>query len=348
MMAPDLASGATSRSPSLPSNAPMAFVLGAGSFAVALTQVLVRNGFRVRLWCRRPERAAALRSGCLPLQPDLASWHDRVAAIEPGDRADGPYAIAISVVPTQHLRRVLAERSSEIPADVPWVSASKGIEIGTQALPSQILRAAGLAHEVGVLSGPSHAEEVVRGVPTAVVLAHPDRTVGASLQLALSSDTFRVYLSDDHRGVELGGALKNVIAVAAGIALGHGFGDNSLAALVTRGSVEMARLGEALGGQARTFAGLSGVGDLIVTCFSQHSRNRAFGLRVGQGENPEELLANAVGVVEGAHTAKAVVALADEVGVEMPISEEVFRIVHERKPVAEGIRDLLRRSLKDE
>lgn len=338
--------GSSSSARSVPARRPAGFVLGSGSFAVALTDVLVANGYRVRMWCRRPERATALSQGRLPLQSK--SWGDHVAAIESTDDPDGPYELAISVLPTQYLRRALDRRTAVIPTGIPWVSASKGIEIGTLALPSEILSQAGLAADVAVLSGPSHAEEVVRGVPTAVVLAHPDRRMGQMLQQALSSDTFRVYLSDDPRGVELGGALKNVIAVAAGIAVGHGLGDNSLAALVTRGSVEMARLGEAWGGQARTFAGLSGIGDLIVTCFSQHSRNRAFGIRVGRGEDPEQVLAGSVGVVEGAHTAKAVFALANQLGVDMPIAEEVYRIVHERKPVALGIRDLLQRSLKDE
>lgn len=321
-------------------------VLGAGSFGAALAWNLARKEIPVDVWCRSEERAEQLRARAHNSLPGV-TLPAGLEPVAPGDHFRGPYELAIAAVPTQYLRTVLKTETA-IPTEQPWVSAAKGIEIGTGALPSEILRDCGVTQPIGILSGPSHAEEVVRGVPTAVVLGHPDASLGRAQQELLSSDSFRVYHSSDPRGVELGGALKNVIALAAGIAVGQGFGDNSLAALVTRGSVEMARLGAALGGEPRTFSGLSGVGDLIVTCFSEHSRNRSFGVRIGRGESPREILQGLGHVVEGVHTARAVFDMARNLQVEMPIAEAVYGIVHGGEPVDAGIRNLLQRSLKDE
>lgn len=322
------------------------FVLGSGSFGSALAWVLASKGFAVDQWCRRPARAVEIDAGRNTQLPGV-QFPAGILAVLPGTRR-GPYDLAISAVPAQHLAAVLAHHGDDLPRGIPWVSATKGIEVTTLRRPSEILRDAGVAPLLAILSGPSHAEEVVRAVPTAVVLGHEDPAEGRYLQRALSMETFRVYWNGDALGVELAGALKNVIALAAGIAIGQGFGDNTLAALVTRGAVEMARLGVALGGQAQTFHGLSGVGDLMVTCFSDHSRNRRFGVRLGRGESPAQVMQGLSHVVEGVPTARAVVELGRAHGVELPIAEEVHRIVHEGKAVDQGIRDLLGRSLKEE
>ncbi|MEM7166783.1 MAG: NAD(P)H-dependent glycerol-3-phosphate dehydrogenase [Planctomycetota bacterium] len=321
-------------------------VLGAGSFGTSLACVLASNGIAVDLWCRSDERAADVARGRHSLLSDL-TLPAEIAPVRTGALGSN-YGFAISAVPTQHLAAVLDAQQSQLPTSIPWVSASKGIEIGTSRLPSGILRDAGIG-DVAVLSGPSHAEEVVRGVPTAVVLGHGGSAKeGQWLQENLSGESFRVYLNSDVVGVELGGALKNVIALGAGIAIGIGFGDNTVAALVTRGAVELARLGEALGGKSRTFSGLSGIGDLVVTCCSEHSRNRSLGVRIGAGEEPRQALSGLPHVVEGVYTSKAVVDLGQRVAVEMPIAEEVYKILHEGKPVDQGIRELLGRSLKEE
>lgn len=323
------------------------FVLGSGSWGTALAGHLSGKGCDVVQWCRRPERAREIEQGRHSLLEGVTLTNPIRTKVA-GDPTETGYALALSAIPTQHLRPVLEAHRTEFPLGVPWISASKGLELRRGRLPSQILTECGVVPEVAILSGPSHAEEVIRNVPTAVVLGCGDRELGASLQEALSSPTLRIYLNQDVLGVEWGGALKNVIAVAAGIAIGYGFGDNTLAALVTRGAVEMARLGVALGGRRETFSGLSGIGDLMVTCFSRHSRNRAFGIRIGQGEDPQEVLASSPHVVEGAHTSKAVVELCRSLDVEMPIAEEVHLIVHQGKDVGDGVRALLNRSLKEE
>jgi glycerol-3-phosphate dehydrogenase (NAD(P)+) len=300
----------------------------------------------VILSCRRREIAGAIARGEHPSLPGAplpagiatALFGEALPAVD----------FVISTVPTQRLREVLRALRATLPLDVPWVSGSKGLEIGTQRLPSEILVESGVRDAPAVLSGPSHAEEVVREVPTAVSLGDRDGDRAAWLQNSISEKTFRVYTNTDPIGVEWGGALKNVVALASGIAIGQGFGDNTLAALVSRGAVEIARLGVALGGRRETFSGLSGIGDLIVTCFSAHSRNRAFGIRVGRGEDPRALLAASQMVVEGVHTCRAVHELRETRSIEMPIAECVHRIVHEGGSVADGVRSLLARSLKEE
>ncbi len=322
-------------------------MLGSGSYAAALASVLERKGHQVALWCRREERALEIAAGRHSSLPEL-KLSPRVFPVRAGEPLSQDFDLAISVVPTQKLRGILEEHGRELPRQIPWVSASKGVELGTHKLPSQILVDHELSDAPAVLSGPSHAEEVAREVPTAVVLAHPQSGHGRQIQKWLSGEAFRVYLNNDPIGVEWGGALKNVIALASGIAIGWGFGDNTLAALITRGAVEMARLGIHLGGQGETFNGLSGIGDLIVTCFSEHSRNRHVGVRIGRGEDPQEVLAGMVQVVEGDHTSRAVWEISSSRGIEMPITEEVHLILHEEKNVQDGIQALLNRSLKEE
>ncbi len=323
------------------------FVLGSGSFAVALASVLAEKDYQVAIWCRRRERAEEIAAGRHSLLPGLR-LSSRVHPVLGGEPCQGRYDLALCVVPTQRLREILNRHAGDLPRGIPWISATKGVELGTYKRPSQILEEFGVDDAPAILSGPSHAEEVARGVPTAVVLAHSTPEVGGRIQKWLSGETFRVYVNSDPVGVEWGGALKNVIALASGIAIGMGFGDNTLAALITRGAVEIARLGVALGGERETFSGLSGIGDLIVTCFSEHSRNRQVGVRIGRGEDPQQVLAGMVQVVEGAQTAKAVAEIARSRGIDMPIAEEVYLILHEGKNVHDGIQALLKRSLKEE
>ena len=308
--------------------------------------VLARAGREVTLLCRRSEIAEQLRLGTHPSFPGV-TLPDGIETRVFGEPLPA-VEFAISTVPTQKLRGVLSEIAPTLPKDVPWVTGSKGLEIGTQSLPSQILGEFGIRLEVAILSGPSHAEEVIRNVPTAVSLGITDPELATFLQERISDATFRVYTNSDPIGVEWGGVLKNVVAIASGIAIGLGFGDNTIAALVARGAVEMARLGVDLGGHRETFSGLSGVGDLIVTCFSEHSRNRAFGIRIGAGENPSALLDDSNQVVEGVHTTRAVHELMEKRSIEMPIAEEVFQIIYGGRGAAEGVEALLNRSLKEE
>jgi len=231
---------------------------------------------------------------------------------------------------------------------VPVVSVSKGIENETGKRMTEVIAEALSGAPVAALSGPSHAEEVARGTPTAVVAASLSPELAQLVQHAFITERFRIYTGDDLVGVELGGSLKNVIAIAAGITDGLGFGDNAKAALVTRGQAEMSRLGVALGARQETFFGLSGIGDLMVTCFSKWSRNRGVGERLGLGETLEQILASMEMVAEGVRTAKSAVALSAQAGIEMPITHEVFAVLYQGKSPRQAMRDLMTREAKPE
>ena len=328
-------------------------VLGAGSWGTALAVSLAQGGHAVRLWARRPEAAAEMartrqNAPYLPgaeIPPGVAVTSSLDAAIEAAD-------VWVVAVPSQTVRGVLAPLADRVGADTTVVSVAKGIENGTLLTTSAVLRdvlPAADPDRVGVLYGPSHAEEVALGRPTSVVAAFRQPAVAQAVQALFMRPTLRVYANTDLVGVEVGGSVKNVMAVAAGMSDGLGLGDNAKAALVTRGLAEITRLGTALGARAETFAGLAGLGDLVVTCFSPHSRNRAFGERVGRGETTGEALGHSTMVVEGVRTTESVRALAAREGVEMPITEAVYAILFdgmdpadavghlmERDPVAEG------------
>jgi glycerol-3-phosphate dehydrogenase (NAD(P)+) len=241
---------------------------------------------------------------------------------------------------------MVAPLRSRIRAGTPVLSLSKGIEIGSLARPSEILESVLDAPRVTVLTGPSHAEEVARGLPTVVVAASRDESEARKWQESLSSPSLRVYTGDDPVGAELGGALKNVIAIAAGIVDGLGLGDNAKAALVTRGIVEMARLGTALGAKHATFFGISGIGDLITSCTSRHGRNLRVGREVAAGRKAEDVLKGMV--AEGVWTCTAARGLAKKHGLDLPITEEVCKILHEGKPPMEGLKSLMSRMPKSE
>src|SRR5262249_36165203 len=234
------------------------------------------------------------------------------------------------------------------PAGRPVLSLAKGLETGTFARPTEIVRQELGPRALAVLSGPSHAEEVARGLPTSVVAASDDLDLARWIPQAFSTARFRVYRNLDTVGVELAGAIKNVIGIAAGISDGLGFGDNSKAALLTRGLTEMARFGVALGAEPQTFWGLAGMGDLITTCMSRHGRNRAVGQRLGLGEKPTSILASMAMVAEGVNTTRSVHEKADKMGIAMPITQEVYRVLYEAKDPRVAVTDLRLRAPRAE
>lgn len=252
-------------------------------------------------------------------------------------------------VPTQHSAAMARQLKNAVPDTCPLVSLSKGLEQDSHARISEILqREWGPQHDFAVLSGPSHAEEVGQGLPAGLVCAAAQDSLSSAVVEACHQQNFRVYTSNDVIGVEMGGALKNVIAIAAGISDGMQLGDNIKATLVTRGLAEMRRLGRVLGAEDQTFAGLAGIGDLLTTCYSAHGRNRALGERIGRGEEAREVLASSNMVAEGAWTSSAVAALAAKHAIDMPVAEQVTAVLWDKKPLQEAIEDLLSRAAKEE
>ena len=256
--------------------------------------------------------------------------------------------VFLFAIPTQALRSFVT--AFEWPVDSTcWINGSKGLEQKTLNTPGQILTEfAPSGAAVFTLSGPSHAEELAVGMPTSLVLAGSDLSLRSKLQQDLSTDYCRVYASGDRRGVELSGALKNVVALAAGMCDGLGFGDNARGALITRGLAEISRVGQKLGGRWETFAGLAGMGDLITTCASQHSRNRYVGYQLGQGRNLDDILADMLQVAEGVTTTPAALELGITLGVEMPIAEQVNAVLYQGKSPQDAARSLMTRALKEE
>ena len=328
-------------------SAPPIAVLGAGSWGTALAVSLARGGHAVRLWARRPEAAAeiARTRRNAPYLPD-ALLPASVAVSSDLEAVAGGAGVWVVAVPSQSVRDVVAGLAGLATAETTVVSVAKGIETGTLLTTSAVLRdvlPGTDAGRVGVLYGPSHAEEVALGRPTSVVAALPVPGQAAHVQDLFMTPTLRVYTNPDVVGVEVGGSVKNVMAVAAGMSDGLGLGDNAKAALVTRGLAEITRLGLAMGAGAHTFAGLAGLGDLVVTCFSQHSRNRGFGERVGRGETRAEALAHSTMVVEGVKTTASVHQLAARHGVEMPITEAVHAILFDGLDPAVAVGQLMER-----
>ena len=322
-----------------------ALVIGDGSWGTTLALGLVRAGVTTTLWSRSPERAAehaATRRNerYLPgveLPAELSFSADPAAAAEGVD-------LVVSAVPTQYLRQVVLRFEDFLPSRLPVVSATKGLEIETFRRPAEILVEVLGERQTAILTGPSHAEEVARGLPASLVCASADMELAATVQGAFSSEALRVYTSPDPIGAELGGALKNVIALAAGISDGLQLGDNAKAALLTRGMVEMARFGQGHGGRSETFFGLAGFGDLVATCCSKHSRNRAVGEALGRGETLTEILERMSMVAEGVWTTRALFGPeADLGGLDLPIAEQVHAILFEEKDPRAAVLDLMRR-----
>ena len=324
-------------------------VIGAGSFGTALAMVLAGKGHQVTVWARKAEQIEEMKktgenSHYLPgvkLPPEIEFTSDLKEACQNKD-------YILFAVPAQSFRGVLTDAAKYIDTAVPVVNVAKGIEKGS------LLRLSQVAEEVipGVryvaLSGPSHAEEVARQLPTTVAVASKNHDLAVEIQELFITERFRVYSNEDLAGVELGGALKNIIALGAGISDGLGFGDNAKAAMMTRGITEMTRLGLTMGADMKTFSGLPGIGDLIVTCTSMHSRNRRCGILIGEGVNPEEATRRIGMVVEGISTAEAAYALANQYGIEMPITESIYKVIHREMDARSAVSYLMGREMKNE
>jgi glycerol-3-phosphate dehydrogenase (NAD(P)+) len=324
-------------------------VVGAGAWGTALADLLACNGHDVALWAFEPDVVKSINDR-----------HENArflagAALAPALRATGDFGEALDgaalvcvATPAQHLRAILARGVSSLPRRAAVCVASKGIERETLALMSEVVAQEAPGRPVVALSGPSFAAEVMARQPTAVVAASDDPVAAEMVQDLFSNRTFRIYTHDDIIGVELGGSLKNVMAVATGICEGAGFGFNSRAALITRGLAEMTRLGAALGARPATFAGLAGIGDLVLTCTGSLSRNRAVGIAVGRGATLDEALAGKETVAEGVATTKSALALAEREGVEMPIVSMAHRVLFEGHSAQRAVTDLMSRELRAE
>ena len=324
-------------------------VLGAGAWGTALARHLTLSGHAVTLWAREPEvveeaRAAHVNSRFLPgvdLPASLSVTGDLAEAVAGIERV-------LLVVPSQHLRAVLRQAAGALRPDAVLVVAAKGIETGTLALMTEVAAAEAPGRPSAVLSGPSFAREVARGDPTAIVLAATDGALARTLQAEISHGGLRLYTNGDPTGVQLAGSLKNVFAIASGVAAGLGFGSNTIAALITRAVAELRRLGAAAGGRRETFDGLAGVGDLVLTCTGELSRNRRVGELIGTGLTLPEALAQTQGIAEGVETSRSAHALANRCGVEMPIVEQVHAVLHGGRSAREGITGLMARPLRRE
>ncbi|MFO7803372.1 MAG: NAD(P)H-dependent glycerol-3-phosphate dehydrogenase [Desulfovermiculus sp.] len=326
-------------------------VVGAGSWGTTLAGLLADKGLSASLWVREPELASIIQSTRenawflpqvkLPQELEVSTDLGRVLA-------EATYVLM--AVPCQFLRQVLRQVRGLLPPQPAIVCCSKGIETDSLKPMSGVVweELGDLQPKYAVLSGPSFAREVSQGLPTAVTLGCMDRELGPSLQSALSTQSFRVYLSQDYRGVELGGALKNVMAIATGISDGLEFGTDARAALITRGLAEMSRLGVALGATGQTFMGLAGVGDLVLTCTGDLSRNRQVGLRIGRGESLDSIVSSMQAVAEGVKTTQAVHALGSAHNVELPITDQVYGMLYANKNPRQAVYELMTRTLKEE
>lgn len=326
-------------------------VIGGGSWGTAFAAMLSERYADVSLWVREPEVCAEIRDGRennsflpgVPLPSGVRPTTDLAEALS------GRTIVAFAV-PTQYLRAVAREAAEHLSPGAGVVSLAKGVENGTLMRMTEVLaeELPAFSDRVAALSGPTFAREVAEGKPTGATLAAADERVAAALQAALSGRRFRVYAETDVVGTEIGGALKNVLAIAAGMSDGLGYGHNARSFLIARGLAEIARLGVCLGARPQTFAGLSGLGDLVLTCTGDLSRNRTVGMRVGRGEGVESVLSGMKMVAEGVHTARAAADLSLRTGVPMPISEQVYRILHEGKDVRTAVDELFARALRAE
>lgn len=325
-------------------------VLGAGSWGTALALVLANNGHTTTLWSHRKAHALALQKDrCnqrylpgIPFPDNLQIESNLQTSVEKA-------GLILIVVPSHAFRGTLQQIKPILTATQNIAWATKGLEPGTQKLLHQMVREElGEAHKVAVLSGPTFAMEVARQLPGAVTVASGDSDYALRLARLFNNHYFRAYTGSDIIGVELGGAVKNVLAIAAGTADGLGFGANARAALIARGVAEITRLGAALGAQQETFMGLTGLGDLVLTCTDDQSRNRRLGLALGQGKSVDETVTAIGQVVEGINTSKEVWALARSHNVDMPISEQVYRIIHENLPPKDAVHALMERAIRSE
>ncbi len=324
-------------------------VLGGGSWGTALSKVLCENGHDVKVWLRDEAQCNDIRKTRINNKylPDVILPNNLYFTTDM-EEALGDSEIIINVIPTQNIRKVFEKIPKEFIKSKIIINCSKGIELGTHCLISDIIKEESIDCDYVILSGPSHAEELGRGLATAVTVASESEEAAKIAQDIFMTSYFRVYTSKDVKGVELGGALKNIIALGAGISDGVGYGDNAKAALMTRGILEISRLGTCFGAELSTFQGLSGVGDLIATCTSQHSRNRNAGFLIGQGLKKDEAIEKIGMVVEGITTTYAAYELARENNIDMPITYAMHDILENSTDVKETVTRLMLREKKDE
>ena len=324
-------------------------IIGAGGMGCALAAYLAAKGIYSTIYTPFADEASSIleereNSKKLPgilLDPGIVISDDKISAFNNA-------GIVLVAVPSRVMRHSLEYISDSLDKNAIFVCCSKGIEAGTHYMMSQVIEDVIKTEDIVILSGPSHAEELARNVPTAMIAASKNRDLAVLIQDLFISESLRIYTSDDVSGVELAGALKNVIALCAGIADGLGYGDNTKAALMTRGMLEIARLGARMGAKRETFFGLAGIGDLIVTCTSMHSRNRRAGIRIGEGMDIEEAIKSIQMTVEGYDTCKPAYELSLKYQVPMPITEALFRIINKELDVRTAVSDLMTRDKKDE
>ncbi len=323
-------------------------VVGAGSWGTAVAAIACRNAPTV-LWARRAELADSITREHVN-RDYLASFElpEALAATSSMEEAVSGADVVVMGVPSHGFRNILAELAPFVPAGAPVISLAKGVEQGSLKRMTEIVADVLPDHPAGVLTGPNLAKEILAGHPAASVVALGDDGMCADLQRLFSTEVFRVYRNPDVVGCEVAGALKNVMAIASGMADGMGFGDNTRAALVTRGLAELTRLGVALGGEPLTFSGLAGMGDLVATCISRQSRNRYVGEELGKGRTIEDVTAEMNMVAEGVKTSRAVLDLAERAGVEMPIAEQVVAVIYDGKKAKDVIPALMQREAKSE
>jgi glycerol-3-phosphate dehydrogenase (NAD(P)+) len=337
--------------PDLSGRGTRAAVLGAGSWGTTFAKVLADAGCTVSLHARRPELAKAIAESGENAEylPGVALPGALTATTDAAEALDGADVVVLAV-PSQSLRANLLEWTPLLPADATLLSLMKGVELGTTMRMSEVIREVTGAgpDRVAALSGPNLAREIAEEQPAATVIACPDADRAAALQAACLTPYFRPYTNQDLVGCELGGAVKNVIALACGIAEGMGFGDNTRASLITRGLAETTRLGVALGAEPATFAGLAGLGDLVATCSSPLSRNRTFGEKLGRGLSLEEVQATTRQTAEGVKSCRPVLDLARAHGVDVPVTEAVVRVCHEDVPAAQMVKEIMSREAKPE
>jgi glycerol-3-phosphate dehydrogenase (NAD(P)+) len=327
-------------------------IVGGGSWGTALAIVLAPRFQRVRLWVFEPDLAGSMSASrendvYLPgfrLPENVEAGSSLPWTVEQSD-------VVLSVTPSHHTRRVYEELLPHLSPSMLFVSATKGLESGTHlrmtSVIDEVLRRRFPAR-IGALSGPTFAREIAGGEPAAVVIASSDPEMARTVQHAFSGPTFRLYTNPDPIGVEVGAALKNVVAIAAGVCAGMGLGSNTAAALITRGLAEITRLAVAAGGNARTLAGLAGLGDLVLTCNGELSRNRQVGFRLGRGETLDDILRSMQMVAEGVKTTSAAMDLAAQLQVELPITRKMYAVLHDAQPPSDAVRELMDRSLKEE
>jgi glycerol-3-phosphate dehydrogenase (NAD(P)+) len=325
-------------------------ILGAGSWGTALSIVLGPRFERVRLWAHNPglaDRVGASRENDAYL-PGFRLPNNVHVTEDLGESLEGADVVLL-VMPSPHLRSVFRQAVPHLESSMLFVSATKGIETRTLARMSEVVQSeCPFPARIATLSGPTFAREIAKGEPAAVVIASPDDELASAIQSAFSGPSLRLYTNPDQTGVELGGSLKNIIAIGAGICQGLGLGNNTIAALVTRGLAEITRLAVAAGGEAKTLAGLAGLGDLVLTCTGDLSRNRRVGIELGRGHTLREILASSNMVAEGVETTFAAVDLASMHRVEMPITSQMYAVLREGKPPDDAIRDLMDRALTAE